>query len=330
MNVRGSINIPEVAIPVPPSSLSPPLATNISSSSIPEELPPEPFSPTSSVDSGRWTGTALWPSSKYFVYGGPGFSIGIFDSTTGELNQLGVPVPTPNLLEAADANNFSVSEVTCLALAGECQVWAGSEMGSLHVFNLESGPHLSDHGYSKLPDTILCLRIGPLTPVTPSSRREGHRSLGREKRSPVLRGEVLVGSRNNTLTIISGEVDERGSLRNVAKCSRKVIQLGGKFLETEEEDSNGVHCVSLVPAQGEGLAEESYWCGCGPSIVVLKRSNWKLHRRLGEQDGLGVGPQYVTALEVAEHGVWCSMRRSPAMLLWDATDFTLKMKISCL
>lgn len=329
MNVRGSINIPEVAVPPSPSSLPPPSAkTTLTSTAeelaadpLPFSPTPTPFSPTNSEDSGRWTGTALWPSSNYFVYGGPGFSIGILDSTSGLLERLPVPVPTLNLLEAADASNFSLSEVTCLALAGECQVWAGTEAGSLHVFNLEPGPRLSNHGYSKLPDPVLCLRTESLAVTSRDI------SVTRERRSP-MKTEVLIGSRNNTLTIISGESDEMGGLRNVAKCPRKVIQLGHTY-EQDEDGCNGVSCICLVSPHSGGSIEESYWCGCGPSIVVLRRSNRRVVKRLDQSDSLELG-QCVSTLEASEHGVWSSMLGSSSMLLWDAKDFTIKLKISCL
>lgn len=318
MKIRGSINIPEVAVP---PSTEVPLTPSL------EELPsePPPFSPTSE-DSGRWTGTALWPSTKYFVYGSPGFSIGILDSTTGSLEQLPVPVPTLSFLEAADASNFSLSEVTTLSLAGECQVWAGTETGSLHVFDLTPGPRLSNHGYSKLPDPVLCLRTEPLVPGRDAT-------LSSKERLPLMRTEVLVGSSNNTLTVISGEADERGGLRNVARCPRKVLQLGRSF-EGDESKNNGVRCIALVSSLA-GALEECYWCGCGPSIVILRRSNWKVLKVLDKFDGLASvdtsgDAMCVSQLEATEFGVWCSVLQSPTMLLWDAKDFTLKMKISCL
>ena len=337
MNVRGSINIPEVAVPPSLSTLSSPPGSNKASlttstdTSIGEEVAPEPlpspapFSPTNSEDSGRWTGTALWPSSKYFVYGGPGFSIGILDSTSGLLERLPVPVPTPDLLEAADAGNFSLSEVTCLALAGECQVWAGTEAGSLHVFDLQPGPRLLKHGYSKLPDPVLCLKTESLVP----SNRDVSIAKGRRSH---MKTEVLIGSENNTLTIISGEADERGSLRNVAKCPRKVIRLGPTTHQGGEEGERrtGVNCICLVsPMQGGGAMEDSYWCACGPNIVILRRSNWKVVKRLDQSDGLEAD-ECVSALETSENGVWSSVHRSSALLLWDTKEFSPKLKISCL
>ncbi len=326
MKIRGSINIPEVALPsVPlptvPLPTGPPTTTLVEST---EETPPEPFSPTFSEDSGRWTSTSLWPSSKYLVYGGPGFSIGILDSTTGSLERLPIPVPTLSIIEAADASNFSLSKITCLTLAGEAQVWAGTETGSLHVFDLEPGPRLSNHGYSKLPDPVSCLRAEQLGP----SRAISSISSGGERRS-AMRTEVLVGSTNNTLTIISGEADERGGLRSVARCPRKIIQLER---QVSERGHQGVNCLALVSMPLGPAMEECYWCGCGSTIVILRRSNWKIVKWLdgSSAEGLLSDMQCVVHLEASEYGVWCAVSESPAMLLWDARNYTLKLRISCL
>ena len=319
MKVRGSINIPEVAL----SSAPPPLPSVPPPAVDPEETPPEPFSPTFSEDSGRWTGTSLCSSSKYLVCGGPGFSIGILDSTTGSLERLPIPVPTLSFLEAADASNFSLSEVTCMTLAGESQVWAGTETGSLHVFDLAPGPRLSNHGYSKLPDPVSCLRAE-------QGRAISSISSGGDRRSAI-RTEVLVGSTNNTLTIISGEADERGGLRNVARCPRKVIQLGRES-SIGEENSSGVNCLALVSMPLGPTVEECYWCGCGPTIVILRRSNWRIHKWLDHSNTEGVlsSWQNLTHLEACDYGVWCAVSKSPAMLLWDTRTYTLKLRISCL
>lgn len=304
MKIRGSINIPEVAI------------HGISDLPSTEEVSSETpcfSSPAFSDDSGRCTGK-YWPSSKYFVFGGPGFSIGILDSVTGSLERLPIPVPTPLSQEATDASSFSLSEVTCLTLAGESQVWAGTETGSLHVFGLDAqhGLRLTNHGYSKLPDPISCLRVEQLARGSPG----GHRT----------RTELLVGSINNTLTIISGEADERGGLRNVIRCPRKLIHLGSG----DGESSNGVHCIALVTPI-TGIADQSYWCGCGPNIVILRRSNWKILNTLGRSNGLSCEVEaFVSHLEATDYGVWCTMSQSPTMLLWDTKEFSPKLKISCL
>lgn len=307
MQIRGSLNIPEATPSLPPPST--------------EE---EAFSPTDFMDSGRSTGTFLYPSNKYFVYGGPGFSIGILDSTNGSLERLPIPVPTLSFLEAADASNFSLSEVTCLTMAGESQVWAGTEAGSLHVFDLSTqlgAPRLLNHGYSKLPEAVSYLRAEQLSPGRAMSL------LSRDRRS-LVRTEVLVGSANNTLTVISGEGDETGGLRNVARCPRKIIHLRyGK----EESSCDGVHTIALAGLV-TGLSEERYWCGCGPSIVILRRSNWKILKMLEQSDGLPLEglSGYVSHLEPTEYGVWCSVNPSPTVTLWDAKDFSLKLKIPCL
>ena len=337
IKVRGSLNIPEVAVPPSNFVLPGPIHTlDEVSQSLDEAVPQlQPFSPTPSIDSGRWTGTALLPSTKYFVHGGPGFSIGILDSTTGSLEHLPVPVPTLSFLEDSDASNFSLSEVTSLALAGKSQVWAGTETGSLHVFDLSPGPRLSNHAYSKLPDPVTCLRTGQITAGRDVALSTRYSSLNRM--------EVLAGSPNGNLTIISGEADERGGLKNVAKCPRKVIQLGG----FKGVSGSVIHCMVFVTTSG--AKEDCYWCGCGSSIVILRRSSWKVLIRLNGSPkpqaphyGMESGASSlhngsneseaanVSQLEATEYGVWSTTAQSPTMVLWDATDFAPKMNISCL
>ena len=344
VNIWGSLNIPEVA--VPPKHL--PLMDSISltvdepltadeslSTDEPLSADQQAFSPTFSEDSGRWTGMALWSSSKYFVHGGPGFSIGILDSTSGMVECLPVPFPTLSLLDTLDAtNNFSISEVTSLSLAGEAQIWAGTEAGTLHVFELSPGPRLTKHGYSKLPDPISCLRTDQQ-----AVSRDTHlyRRQNGTKIIPA-RTEILVGSANGNLTVISGEADERGGLLHVNNCPRKVIQLGGgqKYCKVQS-----IALVSMLNS------EDSYWCGCGSRIIILYRSSWKVLAKLdaligfpqnspssSPVDGGGrhasISYLQVRHLESTDHGVWSSMEHSPAMVLWDTQHFTPKLKISCL
>lgn len=328
MNIRGSLTIPEVALPPKHLTLMEPTTLTV-------EEPPasdqQAFSPTLSEDSGRWTGTALWSSSKYFVHGGPGFSIGILDSTSGMVECLPVPFPNLSLLDTLDAtNNFSTSEVTSLSLAGEAQIWAGTQAGSLHIFELSPGPRLTKHGYSKLPDPISCLRTDQQ-----ACFRDTHMHRRDRTRIMPARTEVLVGSANGNLTVISGEADERGGLLHV-NSPRKVIQLGGG------QKCCKVQCIALVPMQS---LEDRYWCGCGSRIIILHRSSWKVLATLdiligfplshppppvdgGGHDG-AAGLQ-VRHLEPTEYGVWSSVEHSPAMVLWDTKHFTPKLKISCL
>ena len=330
MKVRGMLNIPEIAVPPKPFPLIEHTVLIEDDSPVPDQ---EAFSPTPSLDSGRSTGTSLWPSSKYFVYGGPGFSIGILDSTMGSVDRLPIPFPT-TLLDPLEASNFSMCEVTSLALAGESQLWAGTEAGSLHVFELSPGPRLTKHGYYKLPDPVCCLKADKQF----SSKYVSVTGRGKTKQS-LARSEVLVGSTNGTLTVITGEMDERGALLNINKCPRKVVHLG---------DGRGccrVQCITLVSMMGT----DNYWCGCGSRIIIVHRSSWKVLARLDamvgfplsedssspmssededEQDGwMDLQVRY---LEPTEHGVWSSMEHSPAAVLWDTKHFEPKLKISCL
>lgn len=321
---RGLLNIPEIALPTPQTF---PFSEDTTLDDSPEQ---EAVSPTLSIDSGRSTGTSLWPSSKYFVHGGPGFSIGVLDSTTGTIDHLPIPFPTTQM-DMLNSDTFCTSEVTCMALVGESQLWAGTESGSLHAFELSPGLRLTKHNYCKLPECICCLKTDTLITskyFTPNGRRSSQGG-----RLSVSKSEVMVGSSNGTLTILSGEANDRGSLLNIGKCPRKVVHLG---------DGRGccrVQCIALVSSMGA----DNCWCGCGSRIIILQRSNWKVLARLDAMVGFPLEESegdeedderswmdlQVRHLEPTEDGVWSSMEHSPAVVLWDTKYFSPKLKISC-
>ena len=320
MKVHGSINIPELtSSPLSPCTSDPlcpqPLADNDHTSL---------FSPTPSVDSGRSTGSVLGSSPKYLLHGGPGFSLGLLDSTLGTTKHLPVPLPSSfSLLDMATSDNFSLSEVLSAAFAGDAQVWVGTESGSLHVFDLTPDLRLGSHAFTKLPDPVSCIAtrqpsiVDESLPVVNGSLVRGART----------RTEILVGSSNGNLTVIAGEADERGGLRNPLKCPRKVIQLGG----FEEGGSLCVSSIALVTCSGV----ETYWCACGASIVILRRSDWREMVRLDGCAGLPLLSDelsreiHISQLLVTEIGVWSSTSHSSTVLLWDTQTFSTKMKIIC-
>jgi len=169
-------------------------------------------------------------------------------------------MPSLPTTEISENVNFSLSEVSCMAVVGESQVWVGTESGSLHVFDLTPELRLSGHLYTSLTGPILCIAT---------------RQMAERYRSQDSRMEVLLGSPYGTVTIISTELDERGGLKNPLKGLRKLIQLG-----SSEEEECSVDCIAHVNSSGT----ETYWCSCKDNIVILSRSNWKEIWRL---DGRG-------------------------------------------
>ena len=311
MKVKGSINIPELTNSLSTYSDHPPTE---------DDFIVGAFSPTTSIDSGRSTSSVLAPSTKYLVHGGPGFSLGLLDSTTGTTSHLPVPMPS---LDVAMSDNFSLSEVLSASFAGDAQLWAGTETGSLHVFDFTPELRLANHAFTKLPDPVSCI----------STRRPNlmDESLpvvnGSLLRSPRIKTEVLVGSTNGNLTVIVGEANERGGLRYPLKCPRKVIQLGGF-------EQGGSQCVSsIVLVNGSG--GDTYWCACGASIVILRRSDWRV---LGRLDGCASLPRlpdelsqkvHISQLLATDVGVWSSISHSSTVLLWDCNTLNLKLQITC-
>ena len=310
MKIRGSYAVPETALSTKPPRI---LQSPVESQSSPDFL----VSPTESLDSvfaSRPTSSIPWSYHKHLIHGGPGFSIGILDSTNGHVDHIPVPVPSLPTTEISENLNFSLSEVSCMAVVGESQVWVGTESGRLHVFDLTPELRLSRHLYTSLTGPILCIATRQMT--------ERYRSQDSQM-------EVLLGSPYGTVTIISAELDERGGLKNPLKGLRKLIQLGNS-----EEEECSVDCIAHVNSSGT----ETYWCSCKDNIVILRRSNWKEIRRV---DGRGNAPiqpygdaPHVTHLVSSECGVWSCLSHSSTVLLWDTKElatkeFVPKLQVTC-
>ena len=314
MKVTGVTNIPELISPLMSYSSQPPPGEDDCGGA---------FSPTPSIDSGRSTSCVLSPSPKYLIHGGPGFSLALLDSTAGTTQHLPVPVPTPPSRDIAITDNFSLSEVLCASFAGDAQIWVGTETGSLHVFDLTPELRLCSHAYTKFPDSISCI-VARQPSLMDESLPVINGSLVRRPRSKT---EVLIGSSNGNLTIIAGEGNERGGLKNPFKCPRKVIQLG----DFEKGGSFCVNNIALVSCS----SGDTYWCGCGTSIVVLQHSDWRQVRRLDGCAGLPTMSEelletvHISQLMVTEVGVWSSISHSSTVVLWDSETFDVKLEITC-
>lgn len=269
------------------------------------------ISPTLSVDSGHSTSTDLWPSPRYLLHGGPGFSIALFDSSVGSVHQLPIPVPmTPSLEPNHD--HFSLSKVTSLALVGESQVWAGTENGSLHVLDLTPEMRFSGHSYTNLLDPVSCIFCcsGSVPSKTDKSK-----------------AEIIVGCLNGNLTIIKGEMNERRGLKNALRCPRKLVQLGG----VENSGNIYISCVTMVTCAGVDMC----WCGCGVYIIILQCSDWKEVMRLDVCEQVSSPPEHlaptvhVSHLLATEGGVWTTMAHSSNLTLWDKDKLTPRIRINC-
>ena len=331
MKINGALNIPEAAIVAESLSMD-------NGSSVDLRSPTHLLSPTESEDSGfasRPTTSVsaatpgplerhrlcspgplpLWLPYKHLLYGAPGFSIAVFDSADGSVDH--IPVPLPSLNGISDIN-FPQSQILCMSIIGDSQVWTATDSGSLHIFNITPELRFSNHTYANLDDSVLCI----------ATRQQNERtyieeaSLGRQDS----RTEVLLGSSTGNLTIISGERDERGGLKNpLFKCPRKVIQLGN-FTE-----QFGINCMAHVNCAGT----ETYWCGYGSEIVVLRRSDWRELARRDSRTGrsstlpASSEPLQITQLLSTECGVWSCI--SSTITLWadDARKLAPKLHITC-
>ena len=264
-------------------------------------------------------------SHKYLAYGGPSFSIAAIDSMTGSSDRIPIPMPNPTNMESVAYDDFSQAEVVSMAVVGTSQVWAATESGSLHIFDIamdlrSKQPELRfvKHVYTNLNDSALCIVSQQLSIRSPAGESP-ERSLGNAPRV-----EVLLGSPHGNITIISGESDERGGLKNALKCPRKVVQLSNF-----EEEGSPVNCITQVRCSGV----ETYWCGCGSGIVVLRQSDWKELTRLDGTHGRPSRPDrklaQIMQLLASECGVWSYTSYSSTISLWDTKDFVPKLHITC-
>lgn len=294
--ISGSVNIPEITRSSLPDPVQEQDEANID----------DPISPTNSIDSGRSTSTDIWPSHKYLVYGGPGFSIASMDSSTGSVIQIPVPVP---LSPSSDnpSIQFSLNPVTALNVVGECQVWAGTETGSLHVLELTIDHRFHGHALTNLSDPITCIH----------SRQQS--SSGGQK----TRVDILIGGSHGNLTIFSGPTNGRAGLKSSLKGSRKVLPLGGFG------GNDSIGCMAFVVCDGVELC----WCACGASVAILRCSDW---RELGRFNAHSDSPPeelvssiQVTTLVSTELGVWSSLSQSSAVTLWDKHKALPKKTIVC-
>ncbi len=294
--ICGTINLPEITNLSP---LSDPLLRD-------EVLIDDNLSPTLSIDSGRSTSTEVWPSHKYMLYGGPGFSIATLDSSTGSINQIPVPVPLSSPSDSP-RTQFSLSTVTALDVVGDCQVWAGTESGSLHILELNSEHRFHGHSLTNLSDSITCIHS-----------RQRSNSPGQQSRV-----DVLIGGSNGNLTILSGQTNHRKGLKNSLKSTRKVLPLGGFG------GNKMINSLTFVTCEGV----EMCWCACGMDIVILRCSDWNELARFNAHsdsppDEL-VSSVAVSSLLSCETGVWSSLSKSSAVTLWDKQKLSPKMTIVC-
>ena len=304
MNVKGAVAVPE-----------------------PSTDPPSTFSPTSSLDSA--IGDSPRPagsSGKYLTYGGPGFSVASFNAQTGSVDRIPIPLPL-SYAELAECVAFPQSTVLCVSVVGETQVWVGTEAGSLHVFELGRNLRFSSHSVTTLDGSLLC--IASRHPNVASSISE---DAGLQMALRSLRIDVLLGSSNGAVAIISGEAMPSGGLKEPSTAlrkPRKVLDLGEKE-ERGREAGRRVNCIASI----QTTEAEVFWCSYGRSIVVIQREGWEETYRF---DGGIIGhssdqvPQDLEIVKLlpSENGVWSALSHSSAITLWDTEQLAPKLTITC-
>ena len=312
MNVNGAVAVPELS--------SDPLST---------------FSPTSSLDSA--IGDSPRPagsSSKYLAYGGPGFSIASFDAVTGSVDRIPVPLPL-SYAELAECVAFPQSTVLCVSVVGETQVWVGTEAGSLHVFELGRNLRFSSHSVTTLDGSLLCIASRqPNGDVSsPGDDTRLQMALQNQKIN------VLLGSSNGAVAIVSGEAVPSGGLKDpgtVLRKPRKVLHLGEREERgREEEEEEGERRVNCIVAAQTPESGEVFWCSYGRMIVVIERDGWEETDRFdgsrGHYPDSTPPPKdsEITQLLSSEQGTWSALSHSSTITLWDTEQLTPKLTIAC-
>lgn len=318
----GSIDIPmhlngAVAIPEPSSD-------------------PLPLSPTDSVDSAIGQSPRLvGHSGKYLSYGGPGFSVASFDAVTGTLDRIPVPLPL-SCAEMAEFVAFSQSPVLCMSVVGETQVWAGTRAGSLHVFQLEPNLRFSSHAISLLDSPVLCIASRHSNSGVACSPC-GTDGPGLHSTLRSLHIDVLLGSSNGAVTIISGQATPHGGLKdpsNGLRKPRKVLSLGNiearkEEEEGEEEGERNVNCIVAVHMTD---GQEVFWCSYGRMVVIFNKDRWEEIGRLDASSKVqhtALKDSEIVQLVASEHGVWSVLSNSPTIALWDTVTLAPKLSIAC-
>ena len=102
----------------------------------------------------------------------------VIDCETGNSDQLLVPFPhMPQEqfeLLPDDLVEFTFHDISTMTLVGERQLWAGTNSGTLHIFELASSPscnssfRLKDHSLIKINEPILSMACRPVEYVFPS------------------------------------------------------------------------------------------------------------------------------------------------------------------
>lgn len=327
MGINGTLIIPA---PPPPPQTASTVTRGCSPPDYFQFATSEQLSPTESLDSAFASRPPSWNPSlvshKQLLYGAPDFSVAIVDIATGNNERLSIPAPRVTEKEDANSDRFAQGEVLTMGIVGESQVWAGTAKGTLHVFELAVDPELrselrfSKHSYTTLTDPVL--HIATRQSHERPSSTAADRLVGRVGHDA--RMDVILGSPDGYVTVMSGDLDEQGGLKNGLKCMRKVLRIG--------ELGQAVHYIAHVACAGI----ETYWCGCGAEIVILRRSDWKENFRITKDLHLEIpqrlpGPEkpHVTQLLSSEQGMWSCLSDCSTVFLWDVLDYTRKMHIKC-
>ena len=242
--------------------------------------------------------------NKFILSGGPGFSLALLDSCAGSVDRLPVPLPA-KFGPLTDVAAMTNAEILCISLVGDTQLWAGTESGGLHVYELSSELRLTNALYSSVEGPILCICGYVNRPTT----------------------DVVIGTFNGNILILSGPSDDRGGLRDPFKNPRTVVPLGHS--DGESVTASGVN--SIVPVHCSD--KDTFWCACGGNIVIVTgtRSNWKELRRLDCRPPAVNCPHNAEVVQLVstDSGVWSCLSKCSVISLWNTKTFSAHFHFAC-
>lgn len=245
---------------------------------------------------------------RLLALGGPNFSIALLAPETGEVER----IPIPMMKEGVATMNpmgFVTSSITCAHVVGDCQVWVGTEVGTLHVFDFCPLSHtLSNHQFVDMKEKALCITSRPVK-----------RSSGREE------VEAVVGFPHGYLVAFTGPPNASGGLENLLTAQRQVVRL---------IPPNSKHASSLSPVTSLLCTSprrncDTYWCLCGEKLIVLDAATWQQVKEMTvTQPHSASSFQQTSVLVDSEVGVWCAVSSSPCVTLWNKLTYTMEAEVA--
>ena len=246
--------------------------------------------------------------SKLLALGGPNFTIALLSPESGEVER--IPIP---MMKSRDATmnpmGFATSSITCAHVVGDCQVWVGTDLGTLHLLDFcPLSNCLANHQLVDMKEKALCI-----------SSRLVKQSNGREE------VEAVIGFPHGYLVVFTGPPNASGGLENLLTAQRQVVRL----IVPNSKQASSLSPVTSLLFLSPTLNSDTYWCLCGEKLIILDASTWQQVKEMTvTQPHPATSAQQTSVLIDSEVGVWCAVSSSPCVTLWDKLTYTLEAEVA--